>query len=156
MKRLAVAAPVATICILIEGLFLSGFDVAVPSLLAVAILLIVRYPFRPAWLLAIWCGLLLDLMSTQVFGSYMVLAIVMLVVARFIAGRGFEMSRLINIGLVVAALIVTELIWTVLLLASIGAVGVEMLLLEYAVFRAVLTWVVGFFLVRLLEVTMDV
>ena len=156
MKRLAVAAPVATICILIEGLLLSGFDVAVPSLLAVAILLIVRYPFRPAWLLAIWCGLLLDLMSTQVFGSYMVLAMIMFLVARFIAGRGFEMSRLINIGLVVAALIVTELIWRLLLLTSFAGLSVEMLLLEYAASRAVLTWVAGFFLVRLLQVTMDV
>lgn len=157
MKRVYAVGVVGTILVLLEGFFLSAFDVVVPSLLAIAILMVARYPAQPGWVVTVWLGLLLDLISMHVFGAYLALAVGMFVLARSIIGKGFEMSRFLNIGFVLTALVGVYMVWRALLLMPVGFSGGEALLLvQYGVWQIVFTWLVGFFLLRLLQGTMDI
>ncbi len=157
MKRVYAVGVVGTILVFIEGFFLSAFDIVVPSLLAIAVLMVARYPAQPGWIVTIWLGLLLDLMSMHVFGAYIALAAVMFALARGITGKGFEMSRFLNIGIVLAALVGVYMVWRVLLFMTTGLFSGEVLLLvQYGVWQIIFTWIIGFFLLRLLQGIMDI
>lgn len=149
MKRIYTAAALSTALILIEGLFLGSLNIVAPSMLVVAVLIAAQYPLRPGWILALWCGFLLDVMSMQIFGAYIVLAGGMFVMARLILARGLEISRFVNIVITVAVLTTLQVVWRMVLFISSSGLDDEMwLLAQYGLWQAVFTAIVAFFILR--------
>lgn len=146
-------AVAATVLVLLDGQFLSGLNIITPSLLVVAVLLAFQYPLKYGWILALWLGFLMDSMSMLPFGAYIALSAAMFLVAHVLLQRGLEMSRLLNVGAVVASLVGVQFIWRILLLLPHEWPAESVVLLaQYAFWQAVFTIVVGFLVLRVLKV----
>lgn len=149
MKHIYTVAVLSTVLILIEGLFLGSLNIIAPSMLVVAVLIAAQYPLRPGWILALWYGFLLDVMSMQIFGAYIVLAGGMFVLARIILARGLEMSRFVNVVITVAVLTALQVVWRIVLFISSSGLDSKIwLLLQYGVWQAAFTAIVAFFVLR--------
>lgn len=149
MKRIYATAAAATALVLIDGLFLSAFSAVTPSLFSVAILVAALHPGKTGWILSLWCGLLLDLMSLHLFGAYVVISVGMFVVARAIIRRGLEMSRFVNIGIVTLAVVGVQFGGQLAMRMTDGWLGESApLLFQYAAWQAVFTVLVAFFILR--------
>ncbi len=148
-----IPAVVATLLVLFDGFFLSGLNIITPSLLAVAVLLVLQYPVKHGWMLALWLGFLMDSMSMQPFGAYMILSAVMFLIAYIPFQRGLEMARFLNVSAVIAALVGVQFIWRIVLLLPHEWLGENTVLLaQYAFWQALFTMIVGFLVIRALKV----
>lgn len=146
------AVMLATGLMVVDGWLLSGLNIITPSLLAIVILIATRYSLGFGWLLSLWSGLVLDLLSMQLFGIYIALSGVMFAVAYLILNRGMEISRFFTIGLVTAALVGTQLVLRMVLLFPWEGEGVGAVLLQYAVWQTVFTAIMAFAIFKALRV----
>lgn len=149
MRRIGVWVAIATAALVLEVLLFNSWHVARPLLLVPAILATSHWSGRRGGPVALWLGLVMDVMSMQPLGTYVLIAGGMFGLARWLRGRGLHADSMLNVGVFTLVMLVWQYAILLILLGAQAGMSMEMLVVwPYMLIQVVLTTVVGFWCLR--------